>query len=142
MKTSIEKAYALGILKPVKPESFQPDKGFQRQVMAMMLCNLIKACEYEDCSHENVDKYLLPYEITVHFEDEPDIDKASLDSVYYLAENRLMNDVADNCFSPKEKATREQAIIAVNRIFGMEQEKHQEPESEEETETAEGNSGF
>ena len=131
--TSIEKAYGLGILKPIKAETFKPDKGFGREVMARMLYNLVKACEFEDCSFETVDSYSLPYTVTVHFDDEADIQEGSLESVYYLTENRLMNEVADNRFDPDGQATREQAVIAVNRIFGLEQEKHHEdvPETEE-----------
>ena len=126
---SIQKAYGLGVLKPIKADTFRPDDGFGREAMARMLYNLVKACEFEDCSFETVDSYSLPYTITAHFDDESDIREASLESVYYLAENHLMNDAAENRFDPAGTATREQAIIAVNRIFGQELEKHRSAET-------------
>ena len=126
-QTDIEKAYGLGILKAIAPESFKPDAGFNRQVLANMLCGLIKTIEYEDCSFETIDSLSLPYTITEHYDDEAEISETCFDDVYYLKENQLLNGSADGRFDPKAGATREQVIVAVNRILDMETQKLQEP---------------
>ena len=56
------------------------------------------------------------------FTDDADIFKSAYDSVYYLAAHGILESVENGCFYPSSAATREQAIVAANRIWTMEQE--------------------
>ena len=122
LKSEIEKAWGLGFLNPIKADSFNPDAGFSRALLARMYCNVIRACEYDGFTRENIDRYSLPYTATGRFADEAEISEAARDSVYYLASNGLMDGAAENRFDPAGAATREQAIIVAERIFAMETE--------------------
>ena len=122
LQSEIEKAWGLGFLLPIKPDTFAPDAGFAREIMARMYVNLIKACEFDVVNPDTVDSYFLPYTVTGHFADEAEISQAARDSVYYLTGNGLMDGVGGNRFDPAAAATREQAIVVAERIYRMEAE--------------------
>ena len=120
LQLEIEKAWGLGFLNPISVETFNPDAGFSREMMAEMYCNLIKACKYDDFTRENIDAYFLPYTVTGHFADEAEIAERARDSVIYLTSNALMDLYPDGRFVPADKATREQAIVTALRIYEAE----------------------
>ena len=116
-QSEIEKAYGLGILKNIKADSFRPDEGFSRQLLAVMFCNLIKVCEYEDCTFDTIGSYTLEYTASQHFADEADIDPLAIDCAYYLTSNGLMDTGTDGRFDPAGKVMREQAVIMAYKFF-------------------------
>jgi len=120
LQSEIEKAWGLGFLNPLQADSFDPDAGFARSVLARMYCNLIRACENDEFTQQSIDGLPLPYTATSRFADEGEISAAAMDSVYYLASNGLMDGLPNGRFAPNDTATREAAIIIANRIYALE----------------------
>ena len=123
LQSEIEKAWGLGFLEPIKSDTFDPDAGFSRELLARMFCNLIKSCELDGVNPETVDNFFLPYTVTGRFSDDAEISEASRDSVYYLTSNGLMDGASESRFDPAGPATREQAIVVAERIYLMENER-------------------
>lgn len=120
LQTEIEKAYGLGFLKYIRATELG-DNGLTRQMMAQMLCALIKLFDEDAWTFETDSQFPLAYSMPQPFADDADIFKSSRDSVYYLASLGIMGSVENNRFYPSAAATREQAIVAANRIWTMEQ---------------------
>lgn len=120
LQTEIEKAYGLGFFKFIRAAELG-DNGLTRQMMAQMLCALIKAFDENSWTFETDSQFPLEYVMPQLFADDADIFKSSRDSVYYLASLGIMGSVEENRFYPSAAATREQAIVAANRIWTMEQ---------------------
>ena len=121
LQTAIEKAYGLGFLKYIRATELG-DNGLTRQMMAQMLCAIVKVFEEDNWTFETDSQFPLEYAMPQPFTDDADIFKSAYDSVYYLAAHGILESVENGCFYPSSAATREQAIVAANRIWTMEQE--------------------
>lgn len=120
LQTEIEKAYGLGFFKYIRATELE-ENGLSRQMMAQMLCALIKAFDEDNWTFETNSQFPLVYDMPRPFADDADIFRSSRDSVYYLTSLGIMGSVEDDRFYPSSAATREQAIVAVNRIWTLEQ---------------------
>lgn len=119
LQAEIEKAYGLGFLKLIRAEALG-ENGLTRQLMAQMLCCLVKVFDEDNWTFETDDQFPLIYDMPQPYADDDKIFRSARDSVYYCAANGLLEPMADNAFSPSSAATREAAIVAMNRIYSME----------------------
>ncbi|MCQ2977382.1 MAG: S-layer homology domain-containing protein [archaeon] len=106
----ILKAYNLGITTGTSETTFEPTLEIDRQQMATMMTRAIKAAKI-DVTNKN----------TTKFDDDANIDSWAHDGVYYMNSKGIIKGVGErvgygsNCFGPKEKSTREQALLIAIR---------------------------
>ena len=117
LEIEINKAYGLGFLMPVQADLFGPDRAFSREIMAAMYCNVIRACEFDGCTLNNIGSFFLPYAVFGHFDDDSSISASCRDSIGFMSFAGLMDPVSGNRFEPQSMATREQAIVTALRIL-------------------------
>lgn len=120
LQRELEKAYGLGLVNCFREDRFSPDWTLGRHMAAMLFCYLVKSIEEDGWTYETDADYPLEYTVTARFEDEGDIDRVALDSVYYLTSNGLMDGRTATRFDPVTEITREEAIITAKRIYEWE----------------------
>ena len=101
----VEQAYALGIVKGITDDTFDPDGLITREQAATML---MRACAAigQDTSNKP----------DAGFADASDISDWAIDGVNYCKANNIMQGVDDNNFDPQGTYTREQSIVTFDRI--------------------------
>ncbi len=101
------KAYRLGITNGTSDTTFSPNKSITREQMATMLCRGIERAGID----------IDVYKGKKLFADDNDFSEYARNSIYFMADNDLINGVGDNLFSPKGTATREQALLISVRSY-------------------------
>jgi len=104
----ILKANNLGIVGGISKNKFAPQQFITRQEICVMLLRTIKAAVPQS-------NYSSPDDLT--FSDEIHISPWAIDAVKYLNFKGVMGGIGDNRINPKGNATREQAIVLVQRTF-------------------------
>ena len=120
LQVEIEKAYGLGFLKRIRGERLG-ENGISRQLMATMLCDLVKISDFDDWSPEKDSQFSLTFEMPPLCADDDLISATARESVYFCLASGIMDCAEDGLFHPSTAATREEAIRAVNRIYSMEE---------------------
>ncbi len=105
--SAVLKAYQLGIVTGITSSEFYPKMLINRQQMSTMLYRTIKALEPD---LNNTRK-------KVTFSDLKSISDWAMESIEYFSYNQLINGMGNNQYSPLAEATKEQAIILVDRIY-------------------------
>ncbi len=129
-KTSIEKAYHLGIAVGTSDTTFEPNVALNREQLATMLCRTIKKYSFDGWTLANDDQYYLDTSGVATFADDANISAYAKPSVYYMAKMGIIKGVDDMHFAPKNVtpeqeaqgyavATREQAIALSLRIYKL-----------------------
>lgn len=98
----------LGIVTGTSEKTFEPTKSLTREEAATILyrlCEYTKIYEYKNASH------------LYAYKDHNDISDWAEKSVYAMYDSKIMSGTGDNCFSPKEIYTIEQAIKTVSEIY-------------------------
>ncbi len=103
----ILKANYLGIVSGMNEVKFAPDDTITREQMAVMLHNLLNALKINEST-------TMEY---VFFSDEELISSWAKNSVQYINKIGIMAGAENGKILPQGKVTREQAIVAVNRMF-------------------------
>lgn len=117
--SEVLKAYAAGITTGTSDTTFDPDSLLSREQAATMLARAYS---------KSMDTEIKPSEKTKAFSDDAEISDWARDSVYFMAENGIINGVGDNCFAPKNvtaeqeadryaNSTREQSVAISVRMF-------------------------
>jgi len=102
------KAYALGIVKGTETDIFSPNSLITRQEISLMIVRCIKAAiKKADTAKYN----------TSTFSDNNKISTWAAGAVYYTYDKGILKGVGDNSIDPLGKATCEQAIILVYRVY-------------------------
>ena len=120
LQTEIEKAWGLGFLKRVHADALG-DSVISRQLMAQMLCDLVKLFDFDNWTFETDAQFPLTYTMPELYADDNSIYASARDSVYFCTANGIMEALEGNSFMPSIPATREQAIAAVEHIYRMEE---------------------
>ena len=109
-REDVVEAYALGIVNGVGNGRFAPDDSITREEAAKMLWNAAALLGYR------------PTDEPLDFVDKDEISAWALESVNAIstisgAGRPIMQGTGNNCFSPKNSYTREQAIATVYRLY-------------------------
>lgn len=104
---SVAQAYYYGIVSGDENGLFNPQKNITRQEMAQMLLNLLIATE------SNVE---ISRRFETTYKDANLISDWSILAMSTVLENDIFEGI-DNCIEPHSFATREQAIVAVTRLY-------------------------
>ena len=109
--TAVKMAYKSGIIAGTSEDTFHPNKPITRQEMAKMLIETMnvadKPLKYVYDDHSALDQ----------FPDSGDISSWAKTYMTMMVSNRLMNGLDDGTLSPLGNATRQQAIVSVNRSY-------------------------
>jgi len=108
---AVKRAYLIGITAGTSEDTFHPYKPITRQEMAKMLI------ETMNVSNADLEYVMDDFSAVTSFSDS---DKVSAWAMRYMAmmvENGLMNGLDDGTLAPLGNATRQQAIVSVNRCF-------------------------
>ena len=101
----VAKAYGLGITKGTSDHLFAPEKDITREEVATMLTRTLKAYLPDlDTSSDS----------TFRFADDHAISAWAKESVYFMAERKIILGVGDNKFAPKNTTASEEAIKYAN----------------------------
>ncbi|MDF2521005.1 MAG: hypothetical protein K0R84_1633, partial [Clostridia bacterium] len=103
---AVLKAYNLGIVNGTGNGQFSPDKPLNREQMAKMFFTTIQLV-YPNIGDAVED---------VSFTDKDQISVWAKQAVNYMFKEKIILG-SDNKFNPKKEASREQAIVLVNRVF-------------------------
>lgn len=99
-----------GIVTGVSDKTFEPDRNISREEAAAILYRL---CEFTDITDiENQAESFL-------YADNNDISEWAKTAVYSLYDLGIMTGMGDNCFSPDESYTIEQAVKTVSEIYDI-----------------------
>jgi alpha-tubulin suppressor-like RCC1 family protein len=112
----ILRAYRTGLMVGVAPDRFAPDVILNREQTATALTRVVKCTYIPGWTYETDNKYPLNTEQTAPFNDDHTISNWAKESVYFMAENDVIEGVGGNKFAPSVSATREQAIIIGLRL--------------------------
>ena len=108
---SVKMAYKSGIIAGTSEDTFHPNKPITRQEMAKMLIETMNVADkplkyvYDD------------YSVLEQFPDSDDISSWAKTYMTMMVNNHLMNGLDDGTLSPLGHATRQQAIVSVNRSY-------------------------
>lgn len=99
----VNTAYKLGIVNGIGENKFGIGDSITRQDMAVIIYNAIKNknAEYKDSS----------------FKDADEIDDYAKNAVNILCGLAIINGVGDDCFAPKQNATRAEAAVIIDRAL-------------------------
>lgn len=100
------KAYNLGIVNGTGNGQFSPDKPLNREQMAKMFFTTIQLV-YPNIGDDVED---------ISFADKDQISVWAKQAINYMFKEKIILG-SDNKFNPKQEASREQAIVLVNRVF-------------------------
>lgn len=103
----ILKANHLGIVNGVDNNTFAPNNNVTRGQMAVMLNNLLNVLEINPVM-------TMEY---VYFSDEDEIPSWAKNAIQVMNKIGIIGGVGDNRIDPKGNATKEQAIVLVNRTY-------------------------
>lgn len=108
-KEQILKANSVGIINGRSDTTFDPAGILDREQMAIIINNLVKAVEGVE----------IPEDVkATAFADNAEITSWAVFHVAYCAEQGFMNGVGNNVFAPKRILTRETAFVGVNNVIG------------------------
>lgn len=102
----VAKAYNLGIVHGVAKNKFSPEELVTREQIAVMLYNMLNITGNDINSIKNK-----------RFVDENEVSIWAKDAVNFVVNKEILTGVGNNMISPKTYATREQAIVLVNRLM-------------------------
>lgn len=108
-------------------DKFNPDALLNREQAATMLARVFKKVSMPGWTLGNDAEFPLQYIKPEPFADDNKISDWAIDSVYFMAANKIIQGVGDNMFAPKNvtddeemrgyaNATREQALIIAMRM--------------------------
>ena len=129
--SEVLKAYNAGITDGTSATTFSPDDLLSREQCATMLTRTFKRCTMPGWTLAADGRYKLDYEMPALFADDVFISGWARDSVYFMAANRIIEGIGNNCFAPRNttktqeaqgyaNATREQALaIAVRMVENL-----------------------
>ncbi len=104
---SVIKAYSLNIISGIGNGRFAPDNSITRQEICVSFFRMLKAL-YGDIELEGS---------LYAFDDSNEISSWAVEAVNYMYMKGLISGTGNNKISPKSTATREMAIVLVNRVF-------------------------
>lgn len=122
----VAQAYALGIVNGRSETEFVPDGEITREEMAKLIVNTLKSAE--------INLVTLKSEADELFAAYSDVDSVSSWAVSEMAtalKYMLISGTSDTLLSPRQNATREQAIAMINRVytqFALEKSSYSAPE--------------
>ena len=108
---AVKAAYMSGIIAGTSEDTFHPNKPITRQEMSKMLIETMNVAGkplkyvYDDYSSVEI------------FPDSDNISSWAKTYMTMMVDNRLMNGLDDGTLAPLGNATRQQAIVSVNRCF-------------------------
>ncbi len=117
LKNEILKAYDLGITTGTNDNNFEPNLNITREQLATMLCRAIKKVKFEDWDISKDFMHILKNTGQSFFIDDNNISKYAKNSVYFMADNKIVTGTGNNRFEPLNVATKEQAILISLRCF-------------------------
>ena len=103
----ILKAYALGIVNGTSATTFSPWNDLTREQASTMMARAYTAAFSQD----------LEYTMSPRFRDHNAISRWAKPSVYFMANNNVLNGIGNNTFAPRHSATREQGIVIAYRAL-------------------------
>ena len=101
----IAKAYGLGITKGMSETLFMPERDISREEVATMLTRTLKA--YVPGLNTDVKS-------DFRFADDSVISDWARESVYFMADKKIIMGVGDNKFAPKNTTANEEAVMYAN----------------------------
>lgn len=111
---TVDKAYAMGIVKGIDAHTFAPDNNITRQEIAVMMYRAIKYVEVS-----NKKTYLRDDVSLADYSDSGDVADWARDAVGTLVNNKIIFGTSDTTLSPLANTTIEQAILLDVRIFNL-----------------------
>lgn len=111
---TVDKAYAMGIVKGIDEHTFAPDNNITRQEIAVMM---YRAIRYVETSNKKT--YLQNDTSLVGYSDSGDVADWACDAVGTLVNNKIIFGTSDTTLSPLANTTIEQAILLDVRIFNL-----------------------
>lgn len=109
-KESVNKAYAANIISGISSDKFAPDDKITREQMASMIMRA-----YAFVSGKKLDDLVTSQEI--RFKDEGAASSWARRNIILANATGLMSGNPDGTFSPKDNATRAQAIVILSRLM-------------------------
>lgn len=108
--TEIIKAYNLKIVNGIGNDQFGPELKVTREQIAVMFYNTIKAAlPNEDITPKGA----------LSFSDAGSVSSWAVTALTYMNEKGIITGVGGNLLSPAGNATREQAIVMINRVYNL-----------------------
>ncbi|MCF6464948.1 hypothetical protein C3E90_03450 [Clostridium sp. Cult2] len=104
----ILKANKLGIINGVSETLFSPDANVTREQIASMIYRTLKAVDSSLVEHKNTE---------IKFVDKDKISNYALEAIGFMSDHGIIGGVGDNKVAPQGNATREQAIVLIERTF-------------------------
>jgi hypothetical protein len=111
---SVLKAYNAQIVSGTSNTTFEPDAFITREQIATML---YRAITYIESAKEKV--YTTKDGNIVSYLDKDDVSPWALEGVGILASNAIMKGTSETTLSPKNKASIEQCVILVYRLYNI-----------------------
>lgn len=105
--SEILKANYLGIVNGVGINKFEPNNEVTREQMAVMLANLIKVLDINPNIAQG----------NISFADENKISSWAKEPMQLMYKINIIKGIGTNKIAPKDKATREQAVVMIERMF-------------------------
>ncbi len=110
------KAYNIGVVNGINESTFEPNAFLTREQAATMLARVFKKKKFDGWTLENDAQFQLNYVAEADFSDSALISEWARDSVFFMAEKRIINGMDDGTFSPQETTTREQILLIAARM--------------------------
>lgn len=106
-KASIEKAYTLDIINGTSTSTFSPQLALTKEQAAKILCGLLSAVSGEE----------LEYGYLPDYSDQSDISAWAIPYVGYCQQYKIMTEVNEDRFHPKDEVSCEAAMLLVQRLI-------------------------
>ncbi len=104
---AVDWSVSRGIVMGYEDGSFRPNRAISREEMCVILNRLLVALDYEVEVAE------------IHFEDGAEISPWAEEAVSCLAALEIIKGMEDNCFRPKNTATRAEAATVLHRLYNV-----------------------
>lgn len=108
---AVKRAYLIGITAGTSENTFHPNKPITRQEMAKMLI------ETMNVSNTDLEYVMDDFSAVTSFSDSDKVSSWAMRYMAMMVENGLMNGLDDGTLAPLGNATRQQAIVSVNRCY-------------------------
>ena len=109
LRTSVEKAYTIGLINGTSADRFSPRDLLSREQTAKILCTLVSKIEGILPGSAELPDYL----------DATDISDWALASVAFVQENDIMIGSSTGRFNPRDNLTCEEALVIVERLIAQ-----------------------
>ena len=108
------KAYQIGAVDGTSATTFEPNARLNREQCATMLTRVYKRITLPGWTLPTDRQFQLPYTMPPRFADDGYISDWAKDSVYFMAANKIIEGVGNNCFAPKNVTTEQEALGYAN----------------------------